>query len=75
MIEDCQGFHVKGNTIKNVEVSSKSSSVNAGMCNDYHRGASIEDGSDRMLADIRGISVAAVSGYVICLFPLGCTFL
>jgi hypothetical protein len=62
-IEDCQGFHVKGNTIKNVEVSSKSSSVNAGMCNDYHRGASIEDGSDRMLADIRGISVAAVSGF------------
>ena len=74
-IEDCQGFEVRGNIIKNVEVLSEAASTNADMCDDYHLGASSEDGSDRMLADIRGISVAAVSGYVICLFPLGCTFL
>jgi hypothetical protein len=62
-IEDCQGFIVKGNTIENVEVMSKAATVNADMCVDFHRGASFFDGNDRMLADIRGISVAAVAGY------------
>jgi hypothetical protein len=62
-IEDCQGFIVKGNTIKNVKVMSKAVTVNADMCVDYHLGASSADGSDRMLADIHGISVAAVAGY------------
>ena len=33
------------------------------MCNDFHLGAAVPDVTDRMLADLRGISVAAVSAF------------
>ncbi len=59
-VEDCQGFTIKGNTIDNIEVLSKGP---VELCVDFHKGASFLDGSDRMLADLRGISVAAVSAY------------
>ena len=59
-VEDCQGFIIKGNTINDVEIQSKGP---VDLCVDFHKGASFADGSDRMLADLRGISVAAVSGY------------
>jgi hypothetical protein len=59
-VEDCQGFMIKGNTIDDVEIQSKGP---VDLCVDFHKGASFADGSDRMLADLRGISVAAVSGY------------
>ena len=61
-VEDCQGFMIKGNTIDNVEILSKSP-VEVELCADFHKGASTLDGSDRMVADLRGISVAAVSAY------------
>jgi hypothetical protein len=61
-VEDCQGFNIMGNTINNVEILSVGA-VPAEMCEDFHLGASSADGSDRMLADVRGISVAAVSAY------------
>ena len=61
-VEDCQGFMIKGNTIDNVEILSKSP-VEVELCVDFHKGASSLDGSDRMIADLRGISVAAVSAY------------
>lgn len=59
-VEDCQGFKIKGNTIDDVEVKSKGP---VELCVDFHKGASFLDGSDRMLADLRGISVAAVSAF------------
>mmetsp|Transcript_2034 Transcript_2034/g.4457 ORF Transcript_2034/g.4457 Transcript_2034/m.4457 type:complete len:630 (+) Transcript_2034:70-1959(+) len=59
-VEDCQGFNIMGNTIDNVEILSKGP---VELCADFHKGASFLDGSDRMLADLRGISVAAVSAY------------
>ena len=59
-VEDCQGFMIKSNTIDDVEILSKGP---VDLCVDFHKGASFADGSDRMLADLRGISVAAVSGY------------
>ena len=59
-VEDCQGFDIQGNTIDQVEILSKGP---VGMCNDFHLGAAVQDASDRMLADLRGISVAAVSAY------------
>ncbi len=59
-VEDCQGLTITGNTIDNVEILSKGP---VELCVDYHLGASFFDGSDRMLADLRGISVAAVSAY------------
>ena len=59
-VEDCQGFKIKGNTINDVGILSKGP---VELCADFHKGASFADGSDRMLADLRGISVAAVSGY------------
>lgn len=59
-VEDCKGFTIKGNIIDKVEILSKGP---VQLCVDYHTGASVYDGSDRMLADLRGISVAAVSAY------------
>ena len=59
-VEDCQGFDIQGNTLDSVEILSKGP---VGMCNDFHLGAAVVDASDRMLADLRGISVAAVSSY------------
>ena len=59
-VEDCQGFNIKGNTIDDVGILSKGP---VELCADFHKGASFADGSDRMLADLRGISVAAVSAY------------
>jgi len=59
-VDDTQGFDIQGNTINNVEVLSKSP---VELCADFHVGASVADGSDRMLADIRGISVASSSAY------------
>ena len=59
-VEDCQGFDIRGNTIQNVEMLSQGP---VGMCNDFHLGAAVVDATNRMLADLRGISVAAVSGY------------
>jgi len=59
-VEDCQGFDIQGNTLDEVEILSKGP---VGMCNDFHLGAAVADASDRMLADLRGISVAAVSAY------------
>ena len=61
-VEDCQGFIIKGNTIDNVDILSEGPLPDE-LCVDYHKGASSSDGSDRMLADLRGISVAAVSAY------------
>ena len=61
-VEDCQGFNIKGNTIYNVDILSEDP-IPDDMCVDYHKGASSFDGSDRMLADLRGISVAAVSAF------------
>jgi len=61
-VEDCQGFIIRGNTINNVEILSKGP-VQVELCGDFHKGASSLDGSDRMIADLRGISVAAVSAY------------
>jgi hypothetical protein len=59
-VEDCQGFNIQGNTINDVGILSKGP---VELCADFHKGASFADGSDRMLADLRGISVAAVSAY------------
>ena len=64
-VEDCQGFQIRGNTISNVEVLSKGP---VELCNDFHVGAAVADGSDRMLADLRGISVAAVTAFDSSLF-------
>ena len=59
-VEDCQGFNIQGNTIDDVEILSKGP---VDLCVDFHKGAAFADGSERMLADLRGISVAAVSAY------------
>lgn len=59
-VEDCEGFDIQGNTLDQVEILSKGP---VGMCNDFHLGAAVQDYTDRMLADLRGISVAAVSAY------------
>ena len=59
-VEDCQGFDIQGNSIDDVEVLSKGP---VELCNDFHLGAAVADGSARMLADLRGISVAAVSAF------------
>jgi hypothetical protein len=60
-VEDCKGFHIQGNTIDEVQILSQGPVDD--LCKDFHKGASFADGSDRMLADLRGISVAAVSAY------------
>lgn len=61
-VEDCQGFNIKGNSIHNVDILSEDP-IPDEICVDYHKGASSFDGSDRMLADLRGISAAAVSAF------------
>jgi predicted transcriptional regulator len=60
-VEDCQGFKIHGNSIDQVEILSHSP-VDL-LCADFHKGASSVDYSARMIADLRGISVAAVSAY------------
>jgi hypothetical protein len=60
-VEDCKGFNIQGNSIDKVDLLSQGLVVE--LCEDFHLGASFADGSDRMLADLRGISVAAVSAY------------
>ena len=75
-VEDTQGFKISGNTISSARVVSgpgaatdeyfdqfPDSSVQW-PCSDYHLGASIEYKNQRQLANLRGISVAAVSKYL-----------
>lgn len=59
-VEGSHGVNIQGNTIDNVEILSKGP---VELCVDYHKGASFVDMSDRMLADLRGISLAAVTAY------------
>ena len=75
-IEDTEGFHIEDNIIGSVLVVSGpaaasqeyfSSFPNTQLmwtCTDYHKGASIEDGTEQQLANLRGISVAAVSRFL-----------
>lgn len=75
-VEDTEGFNISKNIIKAVSVLSGPAAGSAEyfsqfpntevnwVCADYHKGASIEDGTEQQLANLRGISVAAVSRYV-----------
>lgn len=58
-VEDCEGFTISGNTMNNIENLSDAAFEN---CSSYHLGASIED-TTTQVGSIRGISVAAVTGY------------
>ena len=62
-VEDTEGFIIRNNSIMNVENLSPIP-FDVGNCTDFHLGASIEDANDRQGGNIRGISVAAVTGFV-----------
>ena len=59
-IEDTKGFNIRGNVMKDMLVTG---GAPYNFCTDFHKGAGIDAGDDRELANLRGISVAAVSGY------------
>lgn len=75
-VEDTQGFKISSNTITSALVVSgpqAASEAYFGLfpgtdvtwkCPSYHQGASIEYENQQQLADLRGISVAAVSKYL-----------
>lgn len=60
-VEDTAGFRIKGNDISNIE---NLSVPPFGDCTEYHEGASVENLGERPGGNIRGISIAAVRGYV-----------
>ena len=63
-VEDVIGFEILGNTIENVEnLSFEPFGTTFGICTDYHAGASVENLMEQQAANIRAISVAAVSGF------------
>jgi len=61
-VEDTDGFIIHNNTIADVENLSHIP-FDIGNCTDFHLGASIEDANDRQGGNIRGIAVAAVTGF------------
>ena len=75
-VEDTQGFNIDGNTMGSAVVLSGPPAASQEYfdlfpgtdmwtCTDYHKGASIEDGTEQQLANLRGISVAAVSHFLL----------
>lgn len=75
-VEDTEGFHIEGNSIGSALVKSGPAAASSEYfasfpgtqlqwtCTDFHKGASVEDGTEQQLGNLRGISVAAVSGFV-----------
>lgn len=74
-VEDTRGFRINDNTIGSTLMVSRPAAATqdyfsqfpntttAWACADYHKGASIEDGAEQQLANLRGISAAAVSRF------------
>ena len=62
-VEDTEGFTIRNNTIRGVENLSPAP-FDVGNCTDFHQGASIENANKQQNGNIRGISVAAVTGFV-----------
>jgi hypothetical protein len=62
-VEDTEGFIIRNNTIQNVENLSPIP-FDVGNCTDFHLGASIENPNEQQGGNIRGISVAAVTGFM-----------
>lgn len=60
-VEDTKGFIIRGNTIAGIE--NLSPVPFGGPCVDFHLGASVENLNEQQGGNIRGIAVAAVSGF------------
>jgi len=61
-VEDTEGFIIRNNTIVYIENLS-GTSFSTSHCTDFHLGASIEDPTEQQGGNIRGIAVAAVTGF------------
>ena len=61
-VEDCEGFRIVDNTIAGVTNLSPTP-FDVGNCADFHLGASIENANEQQGGNIRGIAVAAVTGF------------
>ena len=61
-VEDTEGFEIVDNTITGIKNLSPPS-FNVGNCADFHLGASVENANEQQGGNIRGIAVAAVTGF------------
>ena len=61
-VEDTEGFKIVNNTIAGVKNLSPTP-FDVGNCTDFHLGASIENANEQQGGNIRGIAVAAVTGF------------
>ena len=61
-VEDTEGFEIVDNNITGIKNLSPPS-FNVGNCADFHLGASIENANEQQGGNIRGIAVAAVTGF------------
>ena len=61
-VEDTEGFEIVDNTIAGVTNLSPTP-FDVGNCADFHLGASVENANEQQGGNIRGIAVAAVTGF------------